>query len=66
MADMGTKEASILWGVPQRKVWEFCKNCKDKRITQDKPGSPYHIPKDYPNPFKKLSAIKNYFCQKTQ
>ena len=51
MADMGTKESAKLWGVSQRKVQEYCRNTKDKRITQDKRGSPYHIPKDYPNPF---------------
>lgn len=48
---MGTKEAAEKWGVPQRKVQDFCRKTKDKRITQDKKGSPYHIPKDYPNPF---------------
>jgi len=53
MSDMGTKEASIRWGVPQWKVQKWCKNQNDPRITQDKTGSPYHIPKDYPNPFKK-------------
>lgn len=53
MADMGTKKAAELWGVPQWKVREWCKNTTDKRITQDKKGSPYHIPEDYPNPFAK-------------
>lgn len=51
MADMGTKEAAELWGVSQRKVQEWCRKSKDVRITQDKERSPYHIPKDYPNPF---------------
>ena len=51
MADMGTREASIKWGVPQRWVQDWCRKTTDKRITQDKKGSPYHIPKDYPNPF---------------
>ena len=55
MADMGTKEASELWGVSQKKVQDWCRNTSDERITQDKKGSPYHIPKDYPNPFKKES-----------
>lgn len=57
MADMGTKEASKLWGVSQEKVQRYCrKNIHtDSRISQDKKGSPYHIPKDYPNPF-----IKNH------
>lgn len=53
MADMGTREAADLWDVSQRKVQDWCRNCNDSRITQDKPGSPWHILKDYPNPFKK-------------
>ena len=53
MADMGTKEAAELWGVSQRKVQNFCRETNDPRITQDKPKSPYHIPKDYPNPFER-------------
>lgn len=54
MADMGTKEAAELWGVPQKRVQIFCKDAikNDSRITQDKAGSPYHIPRDYPNPFE--------------
>ena len=59
MADMGTKEASELWGVSQDRVRSWCKRMKDKdpRITQDKKGSSYHIPKDYENPFE--NANKN-------
>lgn len=53
MADMGTKEASELWGVSQKRVQDWCRKTSDERITQDKKGSPYHIPKDYPNPFTK-------------
>lgn len=53
MADMGTKEAAAVWGVSQRKVQDFCRTTTDKRITQDRKGCPYHIPKDYPNPFTK-------------
>lgn len=55
MADMGTREASDLWGVSQEKVQRWCRTIilTDKRITQDKKGSSYHIPRDYPNPFKK-------------
>lgn len=52
MADMGTREASEQWGVPQWKVRKWCNEVNDSRITQDKKGSPWHIPKDYPNPFK--------------
>ena len=53
MADMGTKEAAEKWGVTQRQVADWCRKVKDFRITQDKPRSPWHIPKDYPNPFAK-------------
>ncbi|MDO4852169.1 MAG: hypothetical protein Q4A88_01955 [Clostridia bacterium] len=66
MADMGTREASELWGVSQKQVRDFCYeyvrkmskkgelgNQDNKRITQDKKGSAYHIPKDFPNPFRK-------------
>lgn len=51
MADMGTKEAAEKWGVSQQKVQRWCRKQNDPLITQDKKGSPYHIPKDYPNPF---------------
>ena len=53
MADMGTNEASKLWGVSQKRVQNFCRKviATDGRITQDKKGSTYHIPRDYPNPF---------------
>ena len=53
MADMGTREAAEKWGVSQRKVQDFCRKSKDPQITQDKPKSTWHIPKNYPNPFKK-------------
>lgn len=55
MADMGTREAAEKWGVSQARVRSWCVRMigKDKRITQDKKGSAYHIPKDYPNPFSK-------------
>ena len=57
MADMGTREAAELWGVSQKRVrdycYRYCRKENDGRITQDKEGSAYHIPKDYPNPFYK-------------
>lgn len=54
MADMGTKEASELWGVSQKQVEKWCREKGDRKvITQDKKGSPWHIPKDFPNPFTK-------------
>ena len=53
MAEMGTKKAAELWGVSQKRVQDYCWKTNDPRISQDKRGSPYHIPEDYPNPFKK-------------
>ena len=56
MADMGTNEAAKLWGVSQERVRSFCyRYCRTKSnglITQDKSGCPYHIPRDFPNPFE--------------
>lgn len=55
LADMGTKEAAKKWGVSQARVQYWCRTHKDPRITQDKKGSPYHIPKSFPNPFRKTN-----------
>ena len=54
MSDMGTREAAERWGVSQQRVQRWCNENKHKepRITQDRKGSPYHIPKNFPNPFK--------------
>ena len=47
MADMGTKEASKLWGVKQKTVEKWCREGKIfPQPTQDKKGSPWHIQKD--------------------
>lgn len=47
MADMGTKEASEKWGVPQKTVEKWCREGKiTPQPTQDKKGSPWHIPKN--------------------
>lgn len=43
MADIGTKEVSVLYGVTQRNVCAWCRKVDDPRITQDKKGSPWHI-----------------------
>lgn len=53
MADMGTKEASEKWGVSQQTVQNWCRRGLVAGATQDKKGSPWHIPKDAPNPQKK-------------
>lgn len=46
MADMGTKEAAEKWGVPQSRVQRWCREGRIPNATQDKIGSPWHIPKD--------------------
>lgn len=47
MADMGTKEASIKWGIPQEVIQRWCREGKIKpQPTQDAKGSPWHIPVD--------------------
>ena len=51
MTYIGTREAAELWNVPQWKVTKWCSEIKNKTVTQEKKGSPYRIPKDYPNPF---------------
>lgn len=53
MSEMGTKVATEIWGVSQKRVQDYCRKSNDPRISQDKKGSPYHIPRDYPNPFIK-------------
>ena len=53
MADMGTKEAAELWGVTQQTVRKWCQEEKIAGVTQDKKGSPWHIPKDAKPPRKK-------------
>lgn len=55
MADMGTKEASEKWGVPQSTVQKWCREGKiTPQPTQDKKGSPWHIPKNALPPTQKL------------
>ena len=53
MADMGTKEAAEKWGVTQSLVQRWCREGRIPTATQDKKGSPWHIPKDAPKPVTK-------------
>ena len=53
MADMGTKEAAEKWGVSQERVQRWCREGKIPNATQDKSGSPWHIPKDAVCPIRK-------------
>lgn len=46
MADMGTKEASELWGYTQNTIRQWCKDGLIPNATQDKKGSTWHIPKN--------------------
>lgn len=62
MADMGTREAAEHWGVTQERVRTWCRTCNNPLITQDKKGSPWHIPVDFPNPFDKKALTKS--CKK--
>ena len=53
MADIGTKEAAKKWGVSQVTVQKWCREGKIEGATQDKKGSPWHIPKDAKSPNRK-------------
>ena len=50
MSDMGTKEAAKKWGVEQYRVAEWCRKQLIEGATQDKKGSPWHIPKNATKP----------------
>lgn len=50
MSDMGTKEASKKFGVTQKTVEKWCREGKIEGATQDKKGSPWHIPKNAKKP----------------
>lgn len=55
MAEMGTREASEKWGYTQATISKWCKQGLISGVTQDKAGSPWHIPKNAECPKK----IKN-------
>ncbi len=57
LADMGTREASKKWGVSQKTVERWCRNRLIEGVTQDRKGSPWHIPKNAIPP-------KRYFYSK--
>ena len=46
MADMGTREAAEKWGYTQETIRRWCADGKIENVTQDKKGSPWHIPKN--------------------
>ena len=53
MADIGTKEAAEKWAVSQQTVQTWCRKGLIAGATQDKKGSPWHIPKDAQKPTRK-------------
>lgn len=57
MADMGTKEASELWGYAQKTISKWCREGLIQNATQDKKGSTWHIPKDAKCP-RKIKTTK--------
>lgn len=52
---MGTREAADRWGYEQGTIAKWCREGKIEGADQDKPRSPWHIPKDAkcPRPIKK-------------
>ena len=49
---MGTKEAAEKFGVAQKTVEKWCRD-GNEGATQDKKGSPWHIPKNAKTPKRK-------------
>ncbi len=58
MADIGTKEASERWGYTQDTIRIWCAKGLIPNATQDKKGSPWHIPANAVCP-KKVKSKKN-------
>ena len=58
MADMGTKEASEKWGYTQTTIRLWCVEGLIPNATQDKKGSPWHIPMDAECPRKIKTNIQ--------
>lgn len=46
MSDMGTSEASQKWGYTPATIRKWCCEGLIPNATQDKKGSPWHIPKN--------------------
>lgn len=57
MADMGTKAAAEKWGYTQETIRKWCADGLIQGATQDKKGSPWHIPVDAECP-KKIKRSK--------
>ena len=61
MADMGTSLASQKWGYAIKTIEKWCREGKIPGATQDKKGSPWHIPENAkcPRPIKKVEEDKD-------
>lgn len=60
MADMGTKQAAEKWGYNEETIRKWCRNGLIPNATQDKPGSPWHIPLNTKCP-KKIKKVHKKF-----
>lgn len=58
MADYGTLYFSKKWGYTQATIQKWCRDGLIKNATHDKPGSPWHIPKETQCP-KKIKVKEN-------
>ena len=58
---MGTREASERWGYSQATISGWCRRGLIADVNQDKPGSPWHIPKSAvcPKPIKRKEQEAN-------
>lgn len=55
---MGTREASKKWGVSQKTVERWCRSRLIEGVTQDRKGSPWHIPQNAIPPIRKTKGEK--------
>lgn len=55
MSYMGTRQASEKWGYPVETIQKWCREKKIEGATQDRKGSPWHIPENAkcPAPIKR-------------
>lgn len=58
MSDMGTKGFAEKFGCSQETVAKWCREKKIDGATQDKKGSPWHIPEDAVPPERYLKKMK--------
>lgn len=56
---IGTKEFSKKWNVSQATVALWCRTGQIEGVNQDRPGSPWHIPKNAIPPTSKKQIRRN-------